>query len=345
MSVMAEGPKPIGQPAAGGPPKPPMPPKPPTPQGAGALRVSLIPSEIAEQAKADPRRWLAIIGLVLGIELVLFGITYAVLRSVSTKRAAALEEVKTQIAATEKQIKEMSASVNDLSLFSVRSSVVAKTLDQHSYLTRVFSLLEKRTLPSVRYSSAAIDIERGTISLSATALKYQDVVKQVLAYRNTPDLTYVGVTKADAAADNLGNVSGITFSVPLRFKPAAARFAEKDMPAAPEPIANCSSDKSWSDMMACLDAKFEKCSGTVAEGDEGTAKLRYEILGRFNGLCEIRFRYLANENKEIALRNADCRFDMAKPFHVVFADALAEDFASCSGQLPAILKSLKQSKK
>ncbi len=357
MTTMADAPLIPPQSGSGAPPKPPAPKPPPAPPkpplappkapstGAGALRVSLIPSEIAEQAKTDPRRWLAIIGLVVAVELVLFGVGYALLRSVAARRMATLESIRSQIQATDKQISDMSSSVNDLALYSIRSSVVAKTLDQHVYATRVFRLIERNTIPAVRYGSAAIDLEKGTIALSATALKYRDIVRQIMAFRATSDIVAVGISAADAVGDDYGNVSSVKFNIPLRYAAAAARFRQGDMPAAPEQVVDCGTDKTWSEMMQCLDNKFKTCSPTTADGEEGTAKTHYEVLGEVKGFCEIRFRYVVNDNKDIALKNADCRLDMSKPFHEAFADALAEDFASCSGQLPVILRQLKEAKK
>ncbi len=67
---------------------------------------------------------------------------------------------------------------------------------KHAYGSKIFSILEKGTLPAVRLTKAAVKISEGDILLEGTASDYDTVVQQLAAYKNTPGIAQAQLISA-----------------------------------------------------------------------------------------------------------------------------------------------------
>ena len=107
------------------------------------------------------------------------------------------KEIQTKILALEKNLKN-----------------VKNLLSQHIYSSKLFDLLEKLTLPQVRWTDFNLKIESGLLSLKGQANNYSTLAKQILIFQEEPSFKEV-----NTSGISLGQLGGVKFNMEINFNP------------------------------------------------------------------------------------------------------------------------------
>ena len=79
----------------------------------------------------------------------------------------------------------------------------------------------------------------------------------------------------------------------------------------------------------CFEKKFKQCSpATVTLTMMKGLSYYYEIIGKKNGLCEVKSQFTANPNPEWVGKEMVCKYDNSKNF-----DSAIKDMNNCDGPL------------
>lgn len=218
--------------------------EPPTPKPAekeksvfSGLRVSLMPTELSGSASMDPRRAVAILGVVLIAETFLIGMAYLALMKVSNDRAQAVESLKSELATLQSQTPGLEQKAAKAVQFSAQYEANQISLDQHVYWTRFLPELEKFILPAVQCTSFSGDAVTGIVNMDCHGRNYRDVAEQVVYMRTNPLVTDLRTSSASLDVDKEGNLLRSTFTMNMKFKPSAWKALESGkMPAAPAAV-------------------------------------------------------------------------------------------------------------
>lgn len=180
-----------------------------------------MPSELEGRDAPDMRKRVLALILVIVVETLVIGMAYFfVLRAIATQG-----ERKTAITgragALAGEIRKAEADLKDSLAWNAQVAVAKETLDSHVRWTKLFTFIEAKTLPTVKYNSLSGDSGTGSVSLDAVGNSYRDVAEQIVILRNEPLIASVQTSSAAARVDENGVVNGVSFSLVLRFKPEA----------------------------------------------------------------------------------------------------------------------------
>lgn len=107
------------------------------------------------------------------------------------------KEMQTKILALEKNLKN-----------------VKNLLSQHIYSSKLLALLEKLTLPQVRWTDFNFKIESGLLSLKGQANNYSTLAKQILIFQEEPSFKEV-----KTSGISLGQLGGVKFNMEINLNP------------------------------------------------------------------------------------------------------------------------------
>lgn len=200
--------------------------RPAPPSGSGGLsglRVSLMPSEGAPTPQQDLGRAIVILVIVLLVETLIIGGVYFYLAQTTVKRSDDQTALKTQITALDKDIKVKERTAKDVLTFAAQTTAVTEALDSHIYWSKFFTFIEANSTPTVRYANFSGDADTGQVILDAVAVSYRDMAEQIVLLRENPMIRTVRSTSASARVSATGEVTGVSFSMAVRFKPELMR--------------------------------------------------------------------------------------------------------------------------
>ncbi|GEM_PF-4470801 len=204
-------------------PLPPPPSKdipPPRNSSKGEFEVNLIPTNDRSEVKGN-KVWYRLIITFIISWLVIEGITFAV-------NAKARSQEKSVVGLTQEiddintQIKDYTVQSKSMAPFSKRLQYVATLLDQHVYWSKIWPVLESRTVPDVYFVRVAGDAQ-GALIVDAIGKDLVSVAQQIVALRDDPMVRSANVTgitfnrlveKIDAHT-NRESVKSVGFSIAI----------------------------------------------------------------------------------------------------------------------------------
>jgi hypothetical protein len=137
-----------------------------------------------------------------------------------------LEQTKTAIAQTSKEIVDFRKSAADALAYKDKALEVTGLLENHIYWTQFFDWLEKNTLSTVNYGNFTGTTD-GLYSFSGSASSFADVSWQVKALRDNPTTLNVKVeTVSDSGAGQTDKEEAKKLETATPEEIAAARAAK-----------------------------------------------------------------------------------------------------------------------
>lgn len=326
------------------------------------LRVSLMPSELEGKAPPDIGRGLLILAFVLVIETVIIGAAYFFTARAVDARVARQAALQVQIDELDKAVVAQEAAAKEAASYNGQVNAAKEALDNHLYWTKFFALLESKTRPTVKYLNFSGDADTGTVTLDAVGRTYRDVAEQIVALREDKAIADVRTTSAAAQITDTGEITGVAFTMVIRFKIEAwtrgadeaisVTAAAKDCGTATatdvSPSVNLGTGESESsaasasgadEATACFEERLRTCQlATLKSGIPDFAMYQYDIIGSGKGGCLVRQQFVDNVNPEYVGKTMTCPFDQAKGLTENLDAAMKSKLVDCSGPLSVIMK-------
>lgn len=168
------------------------------------------------------RRHGMLLGVISVAALVVVGLAYGGLVLYEQNVTKHITETKTKLEQVTAEITELSIQQKQAAATVQKLSAIQSLIDRHIHWTKLFSLLEKYTMPEVTYGTTYTGDLNGEVNLTATTNSYENVAKQylifqqlVLTRRLISDFV---ITGASSATDKDGKTE-VTFSVALKLLP------------------------------------------------------------------------------------------------------------------------------
>jgi hypothetical protein len=190
-----------------------------TPEKAGddAFMVNLLPDDLA--GKVNPRQKLLLLGTVVGSCAIVIAVTAVGLSLYKSNIVRRTEEVRTQRAALELQIRSSRDEQKQSIALEERAQTVSALLNRHIYWTKFFSKLERYTDPEVSYNAAFAGDINGTLSLRAVAADYRALARQMMIFEEAKDFVSKAVTTSATVSEGGPNGKLVNFGVELTLVP------------------------------------------------------------------------------------------------------------------------------
>ena len=122
--------------------------------------------------------------------------------------------LQSQLSAVEDQLNGVSSSLqaDESDVFDVYSQLynIQSLSKSHIYGSKIFTILEKGTVPLARLTKASVDIKKNSILVEGGAPNHDVVVSQVAAFGNI-----AGVSEAHLLSTALQEDSSVHFSIDL----------------------------------------------------------------------------------------------------------------------------------
>ncbi len=186
------------------------------------VHVSLLSEELVRdlQINIGKRKFtLAFLTIFLAT---IFACAYVVLDRVTQSSNAELAVVAANETQIKAQIAEQQAKWAVFQDLEPRLIALNGLLDNHVSVLKLFSFLEQKTLKSVSYGNLVLD-SAGKLSLSVTATDLPSTARQLLTFRQAPEI--VSVDAGSFAIQHDKDKSNITFQMIVQFKPDVLRLA------------------------------------------------------------------------------------------------------------------------
>lgn len=313
------------------------------------LRVSLMPSELEGKAPPDLGRGLLVLAFVLVIETVIIGTAYFFTSRAVDARVARQAALQTQIDELDKAVVAQEAAAKEAASYNGQVNAATEALDKHLYWTKFFALLEAKTRPTVKYLNFSGDADTGTVTLDAIGRTYRDVAEQIVALREDKAIADVRTTSAAAQITDTGEITGVSFTMVVRFKmeawmravdeAAPAALAVKDcgtVAAAEQPSAAAGTAD---EATTCFEARLRTCElATVKSGIPDFAMYQYDVIGSGKGGCLVRQQFVDNVNPDYVGKTMTCPFDQAKTLQENLDASMKSKLADCTGSLSVLMK-------
>ncbi|HTM68433.1 MAG TPA: hypothetical protein VL426_03980 [Candidatus Binatia bacterium] len=351
------------------------PPAPRTERGGGepfaGLRVSLMPSELEGRTGPDMGRGLMILGLVLVVETIIAGALYFMTARATDARIAKRDELQTKVDDLDKQVAAQETLAKEAAAYNGQVAAAKEALDKHLFWSRFFAALESKTHPTIKYLNFSGDSDSGIVTLDALGKSYLDVAQQIVAFKEYPLVSDVRTTSAAAKISEKGEVTGVSFTLVLKFKPEVWQLKPEDRKAAMSgpsavsgvtaPPADCGiykgvvspyftsekpeqMDAASLKTAACINDRFKTCAASTAlssfvKGDV-TVTRALELRGPVEGGCQARIRYGDPSAPELDGKDMTCVFDPQQTLasNMFTAENEGIDQVHCAGPLADALK-------
>lgn len=182
----------------------------------GAVRVSFLPGgEDGPAAIAHRKKIVAVIffGFAL-IGLLIWGGFVWRLKTLEGEIDAAKQTAR-QI---ETVLQKGKGAIAEAQSISAKITAAKALLLGHRFWTSFFQVLQDNTLPEVVYQSIAAD-DKG-VNLVGTASSYEAVARQLIAFKNVPQIKDVKVSGLSVKLSPKGETQGVNFTLNLSVDPA-----------------------------------------------------------------------------------------------------------------------------
>lgn len=309
-----------------------------------SLRVSLMPSELEGKAPPEMGRGLMILALVLIVESVLIGAAHLFTVRAIDARLEKQAALQAQIDALDKAVVAQEEAAKEAASYNGQVNAAKEALDKHLYWTKFFSLLEGKTRPTVKYLNFSGDAETGTVTLDAVGRTYRDVAEQIVALREEKSIADVRTTSAAAQITDTGEITGVSFTMVIRFKMEAwTRAVDEAAPVAAtaKDCGTIASTATGAEDAAtlCFEDRLRTCQlATVKSGIVDFSLTQYDIIGSGKGGCLVRQQFVDNVNPEYAGKTMTCPFVQTRTMQENLDAAMKNKLADCSGALSVIMK-------
>ena len=141
----------------------------------------------------------------------------------SEGQGASIEALERRGKVVIEEVSEKASELDEMEKFDRQARAVEASLKTHITWLYFFEIIESRTKPNVKYLSFIGDADSGIISLSAIGRSYRDVAEQIVALREHPQVKKVATSGASALINELGEVTGVTFSMVITMDLSAWR--------------------------------------------------------------------------------------------------------------------------
>lgn len=169
--------------------------------------INLVP-EGFRQKKEKTSKKLVVIPLVLIIATAIVCAGFFSYKKTLSNRSSNLDNEIGQI--NQKISQKLDTEVIS---FQKHLNNLKKMLDDHIYCSNVFSLIERKTVPTVSFESFNGDISSKNIQLKGKAISFSSLAKQVVAFKESEE-----ISKVDFSSANIGTDGGISFDISLFLK-------------------------------------------------------------------------------------------------------------------------------
>lgn len=335
------------------------------------LRVSLMPSELEGRSGPDMGRGLMILALAIVVETVIIGAAYFFTARATDSRLAKRTELQSQVDQLDQEVAKQEKLAEEAAAYNGQVAAAKEALDKHVFWSRFFAALESKTHPTVKYLNFSGDADTGIVTLDAIGKSYLDVAEQIVAFKEYPLVQDVRTTSAAAKVSETGVVTGVSFTLVLKFKPEAWQLKPEDRKAAmaggaaatgvTAPPTDCGIYKGFDDpyfktdkpekldassakAAACVTDKFKTCAPTTALSSftkAGTTQTRaLELRGPVEGGCQVKIRLGDPSRPDVDGKDMTCVFDPQQPLasDMFTAEHEGIDQVRCVGPLADALK-------
>lgn len=281
------------------------------------------------QNPPDLKKRLMILGLVLVVETIILGGVYLYLASTSKTALAKRNAAEQELLMAMQKSKEIKEDVLNTVIYNTQTKAVEAALDEHIRWSKLFTFLEERTKPTVKYLDLSGDYSAGTASLSATGLSYRDVAEQIVIFREDPLVKSLVTTGASATVDEDDVVKGVSFSLSLTLDKklwqntgtSSSVTSSTDATTtvsssiAPKNEA-CGISAQPTDAAArCFSSKFTDCSPATITAPNSFGEGTYTITEDSKEGCLVSFVYSPTiKLQQYAGKSFKCTYDSAKDF-------------------------------
>lgn len=190
------------------------------PMQGGDLDVNLIPSELARQPEIDFKKRLTMSGAAIFITIIVIAGVYLGMTWYQVR-------ITQEITQRENGIKQLDADIDRLEVekdsaleTQKRLTLIKGLIDNHTYWTKFFELLEENTIRDVYYTNFAM-AGTDSLTIAAVAKDYRAVAEQLVAFQQAT--SFVKNVRIDSASAEINpetaTYDGVSFSVNLDFVP------------------------------------------------------------------------------------------------------------------------------
>jgi len=141
---------------------------------------------------------------------IIFYLFFILLSSITQN---SIDKINASISESDQIINEAKMISEDLSIDQLGE--FKKRLDNHTYWSQIFPEIEARTLPNIYFSQLSTSLDEAgvaTLDLAGKANNYNDLARQVIAYRESEK--FLSVDFSTSGADKDGGVN-INFRLSL----------------------------------------------------------------------------------------------------------------------------------
>ncbi len=114
---------------------------------------------------------------------------------------------------------QSAGAIKDASSIEALDNTVKKLRQNHTLSSNFFVLLEKNTLPEIRWTSISLDAVSGNADMRGKAASYSYLARQITDFKNQKmEITVSGISL---------DKDGVGFSAKLKFDPALLKIEAK----------------------------------------------------------------------------------------------------------------------
>jgi len=189
-------------------------------KNAGGLDVNLIPVELAHEPELDVKRRLFIGGLAIFVSAIIVVGIYLGMTWYQVRITYEIKQLEAKITALDADIERLDKDKKEALDLQERLALIRNLIDQHTYWTKFFELLEKNTVRDVYYTNFAM-AGTDSVTIAAVGKDYRSVAEQLVAFEQAKDfIKDVRIDSASSEIDGQSGLSlGVTFNINLEFVP------------------------------------------------------------------------------------------------------------------------------
>lgn len=176
------------------------------------VRVSLLPQEF--QLGDAGRAWRRSLLLTLIFVIVLIGALSGYFRFRASRLTAEARERIAQLAKKTTELQGAQARAQEVGNIGQLTGLAKSALQNHAAGERILDILEVTTIPEVTFTQIAADL-KGTLVLQGRGKDFASVVRQVLAWHESADISEARISGINTKLNPVGNIEGIEFGATL----------------------------------------------------------------------------------------------------------------------------------
>jgi len=184
------------------------------------LDVNLIPQELSKRPELELNKKLFKSGALVFVVILLLVGGYLGITWYQVKITQDIDSLEAKIEVLSQEINQYEKDKDVALAAQKKLAAVRQLLNDHTYWTKFFSLLEKYTINEVSYVNFSM-AGKDKLVISASGKDYQSVAKQLVAFKQAKE--FIKNVKIDAASAEIdaqtGSYTGVNFNIDLEFMP------------------------------------------------------------------------------------------------------------------------------